>query len=213
MSEQSLKPILWGVGTVRTLRAHWVLQELGVDYVSHAIKPRTPEMERADFRAVNPDGKVPALQHGDLTLVESAAIGLYLAETYAAQAPELVPQGRVPRAQFFEWVSYISTELDAASLYTIRRHQDLREIYGDAPVAVDAARGYFLRMLDKPARQLKGGRPYLLGDTFTLADILMVTCLRFADRMGVTCPADFDEYFQRLTARPAFQAAMKANHT
>jgi glutathione S-transferase len=190
-----------------------MLRELGVDYVSQAIKPRTPEMQRADFRAVNPDGKVPVLQHGDLTLVESAAISLYLAEAYAERAPGLIPQGIAARAQFFEWMSYISTELDAASLYTFRRHQDLREIYGEAPVAVDAARDYFLRMLDKPARQLQGGSPFLLGDTFTLVDILLVTCLRFADRMGVSCPADFNDYFQRLTARPAFQAAMKANHT
>lgn len=213
MSEQAHKPILWGVGTVRTLRAHWVLHELGVAYVSQAIRPRTPEMARADFRAVNPDGKVPALQHGDLTLVESSAISLYLAETYVEHAAGLIPQGLTARAQFFEWMSYISTELDAASLYTIRRHQDLSAIYGEAPVAVDAAREYFLRMLGKPARQLQGGAPFLLGDTFTLADILLVTCLRFADRMGVSCPANFDEYFQRLTARPAFQAAMKANHT
>ncbi|WP_170754378.1 SDR family NAD(P)-dependent oxidoreductase [Ruegeria lacuscaerulensis] len=96
---------------------------------------------------------------------------------------------------------------------TIRRHQDLHEIYGQAPVAVDVARAYFLRMAQKAARQVMTGAPYLLGETFTLADILLVTCLRFADRMGVERPAEFDDYFQRLTGRPAFQAAMKANHT
>lgn len=213
MSEPSEKPILWGVSTVRTLRAHWVLNELGVAYDCHAIKPRTPDMDRADFQVVNPDGKVPVLQHGDLILVESPAICLYLAEAYATRAPGLIPQGHVPRAKFFEWLYYISTELDAASLYTIRRHQDLRDIYGEAPVAVDAASDYFLRMLDKPARQLQHDAPFLLGDTFTLADILLVTCLRFAERMGVTCPASFDDYFQRLTARPAYQAAMKVNYS
>ncbi|WP_171134885.1 glutathione S-transferase N-terminal domain-containing protein [Ruegeria sp. HKCCD7221] len=85
------KPLLWGVGTVRTLRAHWVLNELGIDYETQPVKPRTDTMERADFLAVNPDKKVPVLQHGDLTLVESSAIMIYLAETYADRAPGLDP--------------------------------------------------------------------------------------------------------------------------
>jgi glutathione S-transferase len=208
-----MTPILWGVGTIRTLRAHWVLHELEVSYDCQPIHPRTPAMERDDFRAINPDGKVPTLQHGDLTLVESTAIMLYLTETYASRSPDLIPQGGAERARFFEWMSFVSTELDAASLYTIRRHQDLHEIYGQAPVAVDVARQYFLRMAQKAARQVETGAPFLLGETFTLADILLVTCLRFADRMGVERPAEFDDYFQRLTGRHAFQAAMKANYT
>lgn len=210
---QDVTPILWGVGTVRTLRAHWALHELGLAYDSQPIRPRTPAMERADFRAVNPDGKVPALQHGDLTLVESTAIMLFLAETYADRAPDLIPASGAARAHFFEWLSYISTELDAASLYTIRRHQELHEIYGKAPVAVDGARDYFLRMAQKAVRQIETGTPFLLGDTFTLADILLVTCLRFATRMGVTPPAELDSYFNKMTGRPAFVAAMKANET
>lgn len=205
-------PVLWGVGTVRTLRAHWVLAELGVEYQCEEIKPRTAQMERADFLAVNPDCKVPALQHGDLTLVESTAIIIYLAETYADRAPHLIPQGVAERARLFEWMSFISTELDAASLYTIRRHQDLHEIYGQAPVAVDVAREYFLRMAQKAVRQVQSGTPYLLGEDFTLVDILLGTCLRFAERMGVTVPAEFDDYFKRLMARPGYQAAMKANY-
>lgn len=213
MSEERTEtPILWGVGTVRTLRAHWVLAELGVAYRSEQIRPRTEQMNRPDFRAVNPDCKVPALQHGDLTLVESSAIMLYLAETFADRAPGLLPQSGAERARFFEWMSFISTELDAASLYTIRRHQDLHEIYGKAPVAVDVARDYFLRMAQKAVRQIESGTPYLLGDQFTLVDILLVTCLRFAERMNVTAPPEFDDYFQRLTGRPAYLEAMKANY-
>ncbi len=145
---------------------------------------RAQQRWSADFQAVNPDCKVPALQHGDLTLVESTAIMLYLAETYASRSPDLIPKNSAARARFFEWMSFISTELDAVSLYTIRRHQDLHEIYVQAPVAVDVARAYFLRMAQKAARQVMTGAPCLLGETFTLADILLVTCLRFADRMG-----------------------------
>lgn len=206
------KPILWGVGTVRTLRAHWVLNELGVDYTTQAIRPRTDAMEQPDFLDVNPDKKVPALQHGDLTLVESAAIMIYLAETFADRLPGLIPKDRVQRARFFEWMSFISTELDAASLYTIRKHQDLAHTYGSAPVAVDAAGAYFLRMVQKPARVFTSDTRYLLGDQFTLPDILLFTCLRFAERMGVERPAEFESYYKMLAVRPAFQAAERANY-
>ncbi|WP_171126064.1 glutathione binding-like protein [Ruegeria sp. HKCCA4707] len=109
-------------------------------------------------------------------------------------------------------MSFISTELDAASLYTIRKHQDLEHIYGSAPIAVDSAGDYFLRMVRKPARVLVSGQRYLLGDQFTLPDILLFTCLRFADRMGVQRPAEFDTYYNMLAERPAFQVAERANY-
>ena len=75
-----------------------------------------------------------------------------------------------------EWVSYISMELDATSLYVLRRHLDLAEVYGEAPVAVASARKYFERMICRAARPFIDGRTYLLGEQFTAADILLVSC-------------------------------------
>ena len=72
--------ILWGAGTTRTMRPHWVLHELGLDYEMHLIGSRTGETETPEFRALNPRGKIPVLQDGDLTLAESAAIITYLAD-------------------------------------------------------------------------------------------------------------------------------------
>lgn len=211
MSVQEVIPILWGVGTNRTLRAHWVMHELGLDYKCEPIRPRSQDMDRPDFLAVNPDCKVPVLQHGNLTLVESSAIMIFLAETYAENAPYLIPHDRIKRARFFEWLSFLSTELDAASLYTIRRHQELPQLYGHAPVAVEAAREYFLRMAQKAVREIEHGGPYILGQNFTLADILLASCLIFAERMGVERLPSFDEYFHQVKGRPAFRAATKAN--
>ncbi len=76
--------ILWGVGTTRTMRPHWVLHKLGLDYERHLIGSRTGETETPEFRALNPRGKIPVLQDGDLTLAESAAIITYLADIYGA---------------------------------------------------------------------------------------------------------------------------------
>ena len=74
--------ILWGVGTSRTMRAHWMLLELGVDYRFHAIGPRTGETHSGEFLRLNPRHKIPVLQHGSLVLTESAAIIEYLSATF-----------------------------------------------------------------------------------------------------------------------------------
>lgn len=213
MTETLPKPVLWGVGTARTFRPHWILRELGVEYECHRIKPRTDAMEQPDFLAVNPDKKVPVLQHGDLTMVESMAIVMYLAEAYAERQPNLLPADLTEKARVLEWVSYITTELDAASLYTLRKHQDLEHIYGSSPTAVQAAREYYDRMLHKARRAVGDRSSYLLGeDNFTIADIIFASCLRFANRMGIPDSPEFDLYLAKISQRPAFQAATKANH-
>ena len=65
--------VLWGAGTPRTMRAHWVLHELGLDYESHPIGARTGETQTAEFTKLNLREKIPLLQDGELTLAESAA--------------------------------------------------------------------------------------------------------------------------------------------
>ena len=67
------------------------------------------------------------LEDGGLVLCESGAIVTYLAETYGNG--RLIPAGGAERAKYFEWVSFISMELDATALYVLRRHEALPEVY------------------------------------------------------------------------------------
>ena len=203
--------ILWGVGTSRTLRAHWALIELGLPYETKPVRPRTPSMDDSTFLTVSPDKKVPVLQDGDLTIAESPAIVQYLAERYASDAVPLAPISIAERARFLEWVSYIYMELDATSLYVLRRHLDLSGIYGEAPAAVTSAREYFARMIARAVRPFSDGRPYLLGDRFTATDILLVSCFNMADRFGADLPRELSDYRARVCSRPAYELAMKAN--
>jgi glutathione S-transferase len=203
---------LWGVGTSRTLRAHWALIELGLDYRTNAIRPRTSAMDDAAFRMVSPSKKVPVLQDEGITISESPAIVLYLGEKYATPDVCLVPSTIPERARLFEWVSYISMELDATSLYVLRRHLDLAETYGEAPAAVDTARQYFARMIEKARHAVQPGNTYLLGGRFSAADILLVSCFNMADRFGAKLPAEIAEYRAHICARPAYELAMKANN-
>lgn len=201
---------LWGVGTSRTLRAHWALIYLGLDYETQAIRTRTPAMETPAYRAVNPRGKVPTLVDGEITLTESPAIVTYLAETYAGDR-RLMPTSGPDRALYLEWLSFISMELDATSLYVLRRHEGLPEIYGPAPEACATARAYFNRMLGAAALRLADGRRCLLGTDFSGVDILMTTCLDWAMRYDLALPPAFAEYRARIDDEPSFALALAAN--
>jgi glutathione S-transferase len=203
--------ILWGVGTSRTLRAHWALIELGLDYHIEPIQSRTGETQTNAYSAVNPRRKIPTLQDGDLTLSESAAIVAYLAERYHTPELSLASRGIGERARYFEWQSFICMELDATSLYVLRRHEYLPEVYGAAPAAVAGARDYFLRMINAAANAFDDGRPFLLGDDFSGVDILMMTVLDWAVRYDLPLPAPFITYQSRIAARPGYAAALRAN--
>lgn len=210
---QASSLVLWGAGTTRTLRPHWVLHELGLDYEKRPIGSRTGETHTAEFRTLNPRGKIPVLQDGDLVLAESAAIINYLVENYAPGSG-LVPRPSTPhRALYDQWCFFVMTELDAHTLYVLRRHEDLAALYGAAPNAVQAAREGFARQVAAVTRTLRSGGPYLLGKGFTCADVLLTTCLTWARYCKIPLAPELADYVQRLTARPAYHAAAAANRS
>jgi glutathione S-transferase len=102
-------------------------------------------------------------------------------------------------------------ELDAR-LYTVRMHEGLPEVYGEAPAAVKAAREYFARQSDEIARRLDDGREYLMGE-FGAADILLASCLAWAQFIGSELPPVLAEYQARTTKREGFQRAFRENFT
>lgn len=203
--------ILWGVGTSRTLRAHWALYELGLKYERRPIGSRTGETQTAEFTKLNPRQKIPLLQDGELTVAESAAIVTYLAETYRRSSGLLPTASSPERAAYYEWCFFTMMELDAHTLYVIRRHTDLRELYGEAPNAVRAARDGFNRQVAVADQTLSAKGPFILGDTFTGADILLTSCLTWANRYELPLTEVLRDYMQRTTSRKAYQLAFAAN--
>jgi len=203
--------IVWGVGTSRTLRVYWALHELGLAYECRPIRSRTGETQTDAYRALNPREKIPTLQDGDWVLVESGAIVTYLAETYGGDTGLIPPAGTRERAAYFEWCFFVLMELDAHSLYVIRRHGDLANLYGDAPNAIRAATEYFGKYVGVAERYLADGREYLVGDRFTCADILLNSCLSWAKFIDIEIPNGLEPYLARTCARPAFRAALRAN--
>jgi glutathione S-transferase len=152
------------------------------------------------------------LQDGDFTLAESAAIVTYLADTYGT-SQDLAPQPKATRerALYYQWCFFIMTELDAHTLYIIRKHTDLKEVYGEAPNALRAAREGFLKQVDVAAQTLSSHGPFILGKAFSGADILLTTCLTSAVRREIRLTNVLQEYMQRTTFREAYQLAYQAN--
>lgn len=203
--------ILWGVGTSRTIRAHWALIELNLSYKTEIIRTRTTDTETAAFKSVNPRQKIPVLQDGTLTMGESAAIVTYLAESYSTEQVSLIPDNSKARAKYFEWMSFICMELDATSLYVLRRHWSLPEIYGDSPIANKASEEYFNRMITAADKLKNPKQKYLLETGFSGVDILMTTTLKWAIDYNQKIPNDFMEYLDHMVNRPGYIAALEAN--
>ncbi len=203
--------ILWGVGTSRTIRPHWALHELGLEFDLRPILPRNGDTQSAAFTALSVRQKIPLLQDNGLVLTESAAIVAYLSETYGQPHNRLIPPGPRERAKCLEWCFFVISELDATSLYVMRRHGELRHIYGEAPLANAAAAGYFQKQMHSVERSLLGDPPYIMGDRFTAADILLSTCITWAVRYDVPVTDTVLAYNDRVTARPAYRRALETN--
>eukprot|EP00439_Symbiodinium_sp_Y106_P088320 s1_g856.t1 len=206
---QSSKIDFWGVGTSRTFRPIWTAEELGLDYELHEIGPRTGETQTPEYTAMNPKQKVPYLNDGSLGLSESVAISQYLIEKYGECETFFRPATIEEKAKYEEWCSFILSEIDETSLYVIRRHQDLKEIYGDAPVAVESAAAYLARQFNSLLSLIDG--PYLMGEKFSLPDILLVSCIDWALFYELPVPTELQEYRDRIAERPAYQSAMAKN--
>src|ERR1051325_10379933 len=110
---------LYGFPPTRSIRVLWVLRELGVDFEFVTVDPTKGELQKPEFLAVNPAGKLPAFVDGDLVLTESIAIVLSLAEKHPAKG--LLPTGLRARAEVYRWLFFCATELEQP-IWRIARH-------------------------------------------------------------------------------------------
>jgi glutathione S-transferase len=187
------------------------LHELGIAYQCRPILRRTGQTKTAEFTMLNPRQKIPLLQDGDFAIAESSAIAAYLSDTYGTAETALIPTEPRERATWLEWCFYVMTELDATSLYVMRRHGALKHLYGEAPIALDSAAAYFTTQLRHAEQALQDGRAFLVGGRFTTADMLLTTCLTWGVDYGVPVTPACLAYAEQITARPGYLAAVAAN--
>jgi glutathione S-transferase len=184
-------------GFVRDLRVRWALEEAGLAYrvASTPFRDRGPE-----HFAAQPFGQVPWLTDGDLTIFESGAILLHLAE----KSPALTPTDPRGWAEVTEWVIAALNSVDLPSQpWSLFRFMGLP---GKSPEA-EFVNGFMTARLDRMEAVL-AGREWLAGGRFTVADLLMADVLRQVDRFdGLADYPACHGYVARLTARPAFVKA------
>lgn len=191
---------LYGAGPSRWVRPYWTLNELGVPFEPITVSIRAGENRKPEFLALNPFGKLPALVDGDLTLFESSAICIYLADKYPDK--NLIPRVGTPeRAKHEQWVSFAITELEQP-LWRIHRH---KMIYPEArriPAEIEVAKDDF-RATARAFEPLVG--EFMVGDRFTVADIMVSYALKWSTGYGLLEDSPrLTAYLQRHLARPAF---------
>ena len=202
---------LYGYRNGRTLRALWVLEEVGAEYEYVEVDLFSGEAREAWFLKLNPAGKVPVLVDGDHVITESAAICLHLAEKFPASAL-LPPPSAAERTECYKWISFVLTELDS-SLWTIAKHRFALPEDKRVPAVLDTAAWEYGAAVKILATRVTG-KPYLAGDTFSVADILAGHVLLWAKSARVAVHSKpLDAYLQRLTDRPALRRAQARTGT
>ena len=184
----------------RSFSALWLMEETGQPYERVLIDIRTGAQRSPDYLAINPMGKVPALMDGEATLAEAAAICAYVAERYP-EAKLAPPVGDPLRAKYLYWLFFAPGCIEPA-MVQIATKVEMN------PVA--AGWGEAARVFDVLDQALSKG-PWILGETFSAADIAIGAGLNFAVRLFKMVPSrpSFDAYVARCMARPAFQRAEK----
>ncbi|MGZ4330412.1 MAG: glutathione S-transferase family protein [Solirubrobacteraceae bacterium] len=193
---------LYYMPRTRSSRVLWLLAE--IDATCELVKLAPQERRSAEHLARHPLGRVPALELDDGTVMfESAAICLQLADLHP-EAELIAPLGSSSRALVYQWVLFAMTELEAPLFRWIR---DVAEDSGDS-----SARDRFAQAAAALESALDG-RQWLLGDRFTVADVMCASVLGGAHSRGLlTQWPGLQAYVERGEARPAFiQAAAISN--
>ena len=179
--------------------ARWMLEEVGEPYDTVVLDYGTT-MKGADYLAINPMGKVPAIKHRDTIITEAAAICAYLADAFPEKglAPPLADPRRGP---YYRWMFFAAGPVEAAVT-----NKALKTAVGPDQKAF-VGYGSFEETIDTLERAVSAA-PYICGDQFTAADVYVGSQIGWGLMFGTIekRPA-FEDYVGRLQSRPAARRA------
>jgi glutathione S-transferase len=177
----------------------WMLEELGQPYDIKLIKLSAGDNLKADYLAINPMGKVPALKHGDTVITEAAAICTYLADEFPG-AKLNIPIGTPRRGVYLKWLFFGPSCIEPAVIDRAapRKEEARRGMLGY---------GDFDTVMNVVAQAVAKG-PWLMGEQFTAADVIVGANIRWGMMFKMIPPRqEFLDYVARIAARPAAQRA------
>lgn len=191
--------VLYHMAPSRSSVVLWMLEEVGQPYEIRQLDGQKGENRQPDFLAINPMGKVPTLIHKGVTLTETAAICLFLADEYP-QAGLTVPVGDPRRGPLLRWLVFGPACVEPAVVDKAFSRPDVR--------IAAAGWGNYDLVMDTLERTAAAASPWLLGEQFTVADVVLGSQIRWGMLFGLMDrrPA-FEAYAGRLAERPALQRA------
>ena len=185
----------------RAANVVWMLEEVGVTYELRPVDIMKGAHKAPDLVALNPMGKLPILTDGDTVVTESAAIGLYLADRYAYG--RLAPRvDDAARGTYLRWSLFAPSVVEPGTM---------AKQAGWAYKESQAGWGSYDAMLSAMESAI-ADRPYVLGDNFSMADVVFGGTLRFMLAFNtIEARPSFTAYAERLAQRPALQRAEARN--
>lgn len=196
---------LYGSRNSRSLRCVWALEEAAAIYDYQRIWMMKGEGQSPAFKTINPAGKIPVLIDGDMTLTESAAIVMYIADKFPDAA--LMPTSAALRAEAFRWIFYAVSEIEP-HLWAIAQHRFVLPEDKRVP-AVEPTCAWQLQRALRVIEKALVAHPFIAGDAFSAADILVTHCLTWALSAKLEGVGEASlVYIEQMKTRPAFQRAV-----
>lgn len=183
----------------RAANVIWMLEEVGVDYQLRFVDLSKGEQKQPEFLALNPMGKLPLMTDGDEVVTEAAAIGLYLADRYAAGklAPALDAPGR---GTYLRWSLFAPSVIEPGAMAKLAKWEFRPG---------SAGWGTYETMLDAMESAI-AEKQFILGDTFSMADVIFGGTVGYMLRFKMIDPRPvFVEYVERVSSRPAAKRAQE----
>jgi glutathione S-transferase len=182
----------------RAAMAHWMLEEVGADYEIRPIDFQKGDNRTPEFLAINPMGKIPTIVVDGVVITEAPAIIAWLADAYPAAGLAPSP-GSAERGTYYRWLFFGGSCIEPALVDQMLKRQ---------PPESAAALGWgsYDKVIDTIEKALQPG-PFLLGDTFTAADLYIAAELFWGGQFGAARIKEskvISDYVARCTARPAF---------
>jgi len=193
-------------GEGRGFRVVWLLEEMGLPYRLRPVDLMAGVENDAEFLAINPAGFIPAIQDGDVAMVESIAIMEYLMARYGPTP--LAPAPHDPAFPLYQQFLHLGEAGLAASIYFVQGARNMAPEAERYNWSAGQALEVFETRLTLVTRQL-ARTPYLAGDAFTAADISVTYALQLAQRsVGFVLGEAEKAYVARTSGRDAYTRAM-----
>ncbi len=189
--------LYWAPHT-RSLRALWMLEEIGAPYDRVLVDLANGGQHSPEYHAVNPMEKVPALELDGACVAESGAIIAFLAEAFP-QAGFAPPIGDPLRGRYLQWLFFSGSCVESA----------ITQKFANVQIHEGTAGWGSFDKVFAVLSEVLSASPYMLGDSFSAADVLIASDLHFVIEVFKMLPPrpEYSAYLERCRSRPAFYCA------